>query len=293
MKTEEGKIGLAGHQIWYRRVGSGGVPLLALHGGPGGSYDYLEPLEQLAADRTVVFYDQLGGGQSDKPDDPSLWRIERFAAEIDTVRQALGLTQIHLLGRSWGGWLAIEYILSHPHGVKSLILASTSSSVPQYLSETTRLTRALPPEIYQTMQRYNAAEDYQHPDYQAAVFELYKHHMCRLDFPWPDPLMRLAANLNGNAVYETMWGPNEFVIKSDLKNWDRTDRLGEISIPTLITLGRYDLATLTCAETMDQDIPDSRIVIFEESAHVAHLEETDRYLQVLTDFMAKCETPGV
>ena len=130
MKIEEGKINLDGYQIWYRRVGNGGIPLLTLHGGPGAGHDYLEPLERLATDRSVIFYDQLGCGKSDQPDDRSLWQIERFVAEVNTVRQSLGLEQIHLLGQSWGGWLAIEYMLSHPQGVVSLILASTSASLP-------------------------------------------------------------------------------------------------------------------------------------------------------------------
>ncbi len=86
MKEEEGRIEVDGHQVWYRRLGEGGVPLLLLHGGPGAGHDYLEPLAGLAGDRAVIFYDQLGCGRSDQPDDPSLWRIERFVREVDTVR---------------------------------------------------------------------------------------------------------------------------------------------------------------------------------------------------------------
>jgi proline-specific peptidase len=204
------------------------------------------------------------------------------------VRLSLGLDQVHLLGQSWGGWLAIEYMLSQPQGVISLILASTSASLPQFVAETRRLKKELPLEIYQTLQRYEAMGDYHHPDYDAAVLEFYKRHVCRLD-PWPEPLLRTSANLNGNAVYETMNGPNEFIVIGNLKNWDRTDRLSEISVPTLITVGRYDELTPTCAETLHRGIPDSRMVIFEESAHLAHLEEPDKYRQVVADFMVEIE----
>ena len=290
MKTEEGKINLDGHQVWYRRVGNGGIPLLTLHGGPGAGHDYLESLEGLATDRIVIFYDQLGCGKSDQPDDRSLWRIERFVAEVDTVRRALGLEQIHLLGHSWGGWLAIEYMLSRPQGVVSLILASTSASLPQFVAETTRLKTELPLGIYQTLQRYEALGDYHHPDYEAAVLEFYKRHLCRLD-PWPEPLLRSIDTLTGNIVYETMNGPNEFIVIGNLKKWDRTDRLGEISVPTLITVGRYDELTPACAETLRRGILNSRMVIFEESAHLAHLEEPDKYRQVVTDFLVNSETP--
>ncbi len=148
MHTEEGTVEVeGGYRVWYRRVGDGGVPLLILHGGPGAGHDYLEPLEALCADRTVVFYDQLGCGRSDRPEDTSLWRIERFVVEVDAVREALGLETVHLLGQSWGGWLAIEYMLTDPRGVIGLVLASTSASIPQFVAEAERLKAALPPEV--------------------------------------------------------------------------------------------------------------------------------------------------
>ena len=289
LKTEEGKISVEyGYQIWYRRIGNGGIPLLTLHGGPGAGHDYLEPLDELASNRPVIFYDQLGCGKSDQPDDRSLWQIERFVAEVDTIRNALGLAQVHLLGQSWGGWLAIEYMLTHPSDVLSLILASTSASVPQFVAETARLKAELPPDIYETMQRYEAGGQYQHPDYEKAVEEFYKRHLCRLE-AWPEPLERTSVNIAGNPVYETMWGPNESVCSGNLKDWDRIDRLAEIKTPTLITVGRYDELTPTCAETLHQEIPNSRVIMFEESAHVAHLEETEKYLQMVADFLADVE----
>lgn len=291
MDTEEGTIEVDGHRVWFRRVGAGGTPLLTLHGGPGAGHDYLEPLEALAGERPVVFYDQLGCGRSDRPDDRSLWHIERFVAEVDKVRQALGLQRIHLLGQSWGGWLAIEYMLRRPPGVASLILASTSSSLPQFVAETERLKAALPDEIRRALQRHEAAQDYRHPAYEAAVLEFYKRHLCRLE-PWPEALLRSVANLDGNAVYETMNGPNEFIVTGNLRGWDRSGRLGEIAVPTLITVGRHDELTPACAETLHRGIRGSRLVVFEHSAHLAHLEEPARYRQVVADFLAEVEANG-
>ena len=289
MNTEEGKISVeSGYQIWYRRIGDGGIPLLILHGGPGAGHDYLETLGDLAIDRPVIFYDQLGCGKSDQPDDRSLWQMARFVAEVDIVRQALGLEQVHLLGQSWGGWLAIEYMLTAPAGVASLILASTSAGIPQFVAETKRLKSELPPKVYETMQRYEAAGDYHHPEYEEATLEFYKRHVCRLD-EWPEPLLRTVDNLTDNAVYETMNGPNEFMVIGNLKDWDRTDRLGDITVPTLITVGRYDELTPACAKTLHQGISNSQMVVFEESAHLAHLEETGKYLQVVADFLARVE----
>ena len=200
------------------------------------------------------------------------------------MRAALGLESIHLLGQSWGGWLAIEYMLSQPPGVDRLVLASTSASMSQFAAETRRLRTELPVDVQATLDKYEAAGDYDNPDYQEAVMVFYRKHLCRLP-EWPDCVMRTIANLEGNPVYETMNGPNEFTTIGNLSGWDRTERLGEIRVPTLITVGRYDEITPACAKTMQAGIPDSRLVVFEESAHLAHVEEEARYLEVVRDFL--------
>jgi proline-specific peptidase len=290
MKSEEGTIRLEnGFNIWYRRLGEGsGTPLLVLHGGPGAGHDYLEPLGRLAESRPVVFYDQLGCGKSDRVDDIGLWKIERFVREVNEVRAALRLESIHLLGQSWGGWLSIEYMLSQPTGVERLVLASTSASMPQFAAETRRLRTELPADVQATLDRYEALGDYNHPKYEEAAMVFYRKHVCRLP-EWPDYVMRTLANLEGNPVYETMNGPNEFTTIGNLQGWDRTDRLGEIRIPTLITVGRYDELTPACAETLKGGIPDSRLVVFEDSSHLAHVEEESLYLQVLREFLGESQ----
>ena len=277
--------------MWYRIVGAGNaVPLLTLHGGPGAGHDYLEPLEALAPDRPVVFYDQLGCGRSERPADRSLWRIARFVAEVSAVRRSLDLERVHLLGQSWGGWLALEYLTTRPQGLASLTLASTSASIPEFVREAGRLKAALPAETRNTLQRYELAGDLQHPDYEAAVLEFYKRHLCRLD-PWPDALVRSIKNIEGNPVYETMNGPNEFTVIGNLKDWDRTASLERIDVPTLITVGRYDEITPKCAQTLHQGIPGSDLHIFERSAHTAHLEEPEEYIHVVRDFLDRAEHP--
>ena len=287
MRDEEGKIGVSGHRVWYRRVGEGGIPLLLLHGGPGAGHDYLEPLAGLAESRTVIFYDQLGCGRSDQPDDPSLWRIERFVQEVDTVRDALGLDQVHILGQSWGGWLAIEYMLGAPQGVEGLVLASTSASIPQFVDEAQRLIGEMPEAIANAIRQHEASGEYDHPEFLAAVDAFEQRHVCRLD-PWPAALLRTSENLKaegGRRVYNTMNGPTEFTIIGSLKGWNRVNRLHEITVPTLITVGRYDEITPTCAETIHQGIANSQVAVFEESAHCAHLEETEAYLATVGEFL--------
>lgn len=274
-----------GFEIWYGVVdGSPGVPLLTLHGGPGAGHDYIDSLADLAADRTVIFYDQLGCGRSDRPDDPARWVIDRFVAEVDAVRSGLGLDTVHLLGQSWGGWLAIEYMTRSPGGVASLVLASTSASIAEFAAECAALRAGLPPEVTAALERHEAAGDYDAPEYLEAVGAFYARHLCRLD-EWPESVMRTVENLEGNQVYLTMNGPNEFTTIGNLRAWDRTAQLGEIRVPTLITCGRYDELGPNCAATLQAGIPDARTVVFEQSAHVAHVEERERYMQVVGEFL--------
>src|SRR5579872_7335658 len=174
MRVQEGFVSVFGeYRVWYRVTGGGAehedVPLLALHGGPGIPHDYIENLADLASDsRRVILYDQLGCGRSDQPDDPSLWRVERFVEELGIVRRKLCLEQIHLLGQSWGGMLAIEYMLTQPAGIVSLILASTLSSMPLWVAEANRLRGELPPEVQATLLHHENAGTTDSPEYQQA-----------------------------------------------------------------------------------------------------------------------------
>ena len=170
----------------------------------------------------------------------------------------------------------------------SLTLGSTSASILEFVQEANRLKSQLPADIYETMQRCEAIGDFHNPEYEAAVMTFYQRHLCRLS-EWPDCILRTVANLDNNPVYETMNGPNEFMVVGNLKDWDRTNQLDEISVPTLITVGRYDELTPRCAKTLHQGIPNSRLVIFEDSSHVAHIEETAKCIQVIADFLTDVE----
>ena len=266
-----GRLPFRGFETWYEIVGGreepGRLPLLCLHGGPGSSHDALEPLRALAGQgRRVVFYDQLGSGDSDRPDDPTLWKVETFLEQLRTVRDALGLERLLLFGSSWGGMLALEYALTQPAGVHALVLNSTPPSAPRWAEETKRLAAGLPPGL----------------DEKEADKEYWRRHVCRLE-PEPEPLRRARAKF-GKQVYETMWGPNEFTVTGTLKDWDVSARLGEIQVPTLITSGRHDECTPTLVEVLHRGIAGSEWVLFEESAHMPHLEETERYLEVVSSF---------
>ena len=288
MKSGQGWVEVTGGRVWYEVVGSGeATPLLVLHGGPGFTHEYMRSLEALADERAVVFYDQLGCGRSDRPDDLSLWTVERHVEELGLVREALGLETVHILGQSWGGMLATDYLLTRPSGVESCVMASPCISIPHWVADAARLKAALPAEHIATIDRHEADGFTTCPEYMAAMLVYYKRHVCRLD-PWPVEVER-AFHTYGPVVYETMWGPSEFTVSGNLADYDRSPRLKEIRLPVLFTCGRYDEATPESVGWYSNLLPGSRLVVFEESSHMCHLEERDRYNRVIRDFLREVE----
>jgi proline iminopeptidase len=285
--VSEGFASVPGGQVWYRSIGAGGTPLLCLHGGPGFPHDYIETLADLADERPVIFFDQLGCGRSERPSGENLWRKERFVEEVAAVREELGLARLHVLGQSWGGLLALEYGLTEPSGLDSLTFASPVISVPRWVEDAHRLLDAMPPEIQDVIKRHEASGFTDCLEYAAASLAYWKRHVCRLD-PWPDSIERAFAGF-GADVYHAMWGPSEFTCTGNLNGYDASDRLGELALPVLWTCGRHDEAAPESIETFQEAVPGSRLVVFEESSHTAHLEERDRYMEVLRVFLREVD----
>jgi proline iminopeptidase len=290
MGSRAGQTDVRDGRIYYDIHGEGpGVPLLVLHGGPAGGHEYMAPLaDMFAQQRPVVLYDQLGCGRSDHPDDPALWRIERFAEEVGQVREALALDSVHLLGQSFGGMLAIEYMLGRPAGVVSLVLADTASGMPLAVHGFERLKAELPDDVRAALEEGERAGSTDSPAYGQALFVYYRRHVCRLE-PWPPELLGMGQSMMGNPVYQQMWGPNELTPTGNLTGWDRTDRLGEIAVPTLVTTGRYGEIVPECGEAIHAAIPGSSFVLFEQSAHLPHFEEPDRFQDVVGTFLDEVE----
>src|SRR5215469_7674920 len=288
--TREGLIPVPGGRVWYQIVGADkpGIPILCLHGGPGMPHDYLESLTDLAERRPVVFYDQLGCGRSDRPADDTLWTMDRFVAELAAVRDALGWERVHLFGNSWGGWLALQYTLDRRPELASLILSSSPPSVSRWISDCAELRAALDEPVRAVLDRHDAAGYFSCPEYQWAITQFYRRHLCRQD-PWPDCVEQTFAGMNGD-VYMTMWGPSEFgPVTGRLRDWDVTARLSEIAVPTLVTGGRYDEARPEHLAVLADGIRGAELTIFENSSHLAFIEERDAYIQRLDGFLADVE----
>ena len=284
MREAQGRIAFRGYHTWYRDVGpEDGVALLCLHGGPGSTHNYFEPLKQLASSgRRVLLYDQLGCGESDRPDDAELWTLDLFLDEVGTVRDALGLERVHLLGSSWGSMLAIEYVLRRPTGLVSLTLNSPPTAAATWTAEARHLRDQLPEEVKRGLEL--PAGD---PEREAADAEFRRRHICRLE-PLPTCVERGLAGRN-RQVYETLWGESEWNADGRLRDWDVRPRLGEIDVPTLVTSGRYDECTPMLAEEAQRRIPGAEWVLFEESSHSAFVEEPERFRSVLAEFLDRAQ----
>jgi proline iminopeptidase len=288
LPEQTGFAAVPGGKVWWRRVGGGAkTPLLLLHGGPGAGHDYLNSMAALALDRAVIFYDQLGCGRSEAPDDESLYRIPRFVDELDAVRDALGLKEIVLFGNSWGSMLAIEYLTSgRGRGVEKLILSGALSSVPQASAGLQRLVDELPEGAGARLRQLEAENRAGGPEYQRLVELFYHLHLCRLD-PWPADFMKTIEIISKSPAYRVMNGPNEFTITGNIKDWDRSKDLGAIKLPTLITTGEFDEVTLDCHQTIRDGIAGSQLVVMKDCSHLTMLERPAAYNAILRTFLER------
>jgi proline iminopeptidase len=283
--TNEGMIPVPGGRVWYRVVGmkAPGVPLLVLHGGPGAPHDYLESLAALSDERPLVFYDQLGCGRSERPDDPALWQVPRFVAELAAVRAALQLDRVHLLGQSWGTLLAVQALLSGAKGIERLVLSAPCLSAPRWIADQRAWLEQMPQAVRAAVDSAEALQCFEAAPYQDAMAAYYQRHLCRLD-PWPDCLQRTFDGL-GMPVYLTLWGPSEFTCTGRLREVDLTPHLPQIRVPTLLTCGRFDEATPATVEDFCRLIPGARMQVFENASHNHHLEQPQQYLSAVREFL--------
>jgi proline iminopeptidase len=280
MKKNEGFIDVFGRNIWYEIVGEKkGIPLLVLHGGPGYPHDSLESLEDLVDERQVIFYDQLGCGNSQRTYDKSLWTAEYFVKELQKIISELKLKKYHLLGHSWGAALALSFALTRPKGLQSIILADPYISTPQWEKDAKRLLNTMPSD----MQKALRGGDIQSKEYQKASKEFYYRHVYRFKKA-PVACIR-ANNKMGVDIYRYMWGPEEFQPIGTLFDFDLIPSLPKIKVPALLVCGRFDEATPESVGYYKSLLPNAQMKIFEKSAHMPHWTEREEYMETIRKFL--------
>lgn len=290
--TSEGTVPFHHWRTWYRVTGaldSSVPPLVILHGGPGAAHNYTLRIARLAErGRPVIHYDQLGVGRSTHLPDRGVdfWTVDLFLEELENLLDRLGIAgSYHLLGQSWGGMLGAEHAVLQPPGLCGLVLANSPASDQLWIAETARLRATLPRDVQDALDRHEADGTTDHPDYKAAVRVYNEHFVCRVV---PTPAEVLASDAATEAdptVYHTMNGPSEFHVIGSLKDWTVIDRAPKITAPTLLINGRYDEATDATMQPFADLIPNVRWETFQHSSHMPHIEEEERYLTVVGDFL--------
>ncbi len=279
-------------KVWIKRVGNNpDLKVLLLHGGPGSTHELWEACDSYlpAAGVEYYYYDQLGSLRSDQPADASLWELDRFVDEVEQVRTALGLdaSNFVLCGQSWGGILAMEYALHHQQQLKGLVISNMMSSCPSYNAYAHDV---LMPQMDQAalseIKDLEALGDIENPRYMDLLMEHhYIHHVLRMPLSeWPDPVNRGLMHIN-QQVYFKMQGPSELGMSGTLENWDRTEDLAQITVPTLVIGARYDTMDPAFMEMMAGRLPNGRFLYCANGSHLAMYDDQETYFHGLISFL--------
>ncbi|MCU1675115.1 MAG: proline-specific peptidase [Frankiales bacterium] len=279
-------------RVWTKRTGSNPeVKLLLQHGGPCETHEYLDEFDSFlpAAGVEYYYYDQLGSGRSDRPDEPSLWEIPRFVDEVEQVRQALGLgpDDFFLYGQSWGGVLAVEYALAHQQHLKGLVISNMMMSIPAYNAYAqSALMPEMDPAALAEVQRREAAGDTDDPAYDELLMPHYERHVLRMPAEqWPEPVVRGFAAIN-KKIYVPMQGPSELGASGKLLDWDRTADLHRIEVPTLVIGGQHDTMDPEHMREVAGAFPKGQYLHCPHGSHLAMYDDQETYMSGLTDWLA-------
>ena len=292
MKINEGYIDFKEHKTYYRTVGecSGKKkPLILLHGGPGSTHNYFEVLDDLAEkdDRMLIMYDQIGCGKSYIEGHPEYFTGDVWIEELIQLRKELNLNEVHIMGQSWGGIMALLYALDfHPAGVKSYVLSSTLPSAGLWESEQYKRIAKMESRYRDAIAKAVSSNDYSDPVYLEAV-DIFMNDYCNPTITESSPECLTIPKKSGAESYLVGWGPNEFTPTGTLSGFEVTDRLHEIQTPCLITSGGSDLCSPVIARTMLDRIPNSRWELFEHSRHMSFADEHDKYVDLLIEWLNK------
>ncbi len=274
------------YKVWTKRFGTGPLKVLLLHGGPGFTHQYLEAMESFLpqAGIEMYYYDQLGCGNSDQPDDLSLWTRDRYREEVEEVRIGLGLDNFVLYGQSWGGMLSIEYALKYQHHLRGLVISNMTAGIQAYLARLDHLKSLLSDTSRAELDRLEAAEDYDAPEYQRIMMEeLYPQTICRTK-PWPEPVTRAFRDAN-LAIYNEMQGKSEFVVTGNFKDWESWDRLHEIEVPTLTIGAAHDTMDPKDLEKMATLVANGQYLHCPNGSHLAMWDDQAVYFEGLLRFL--------
>jgi proline iminopeptidase len=281
------------YNVWTKRIGNNPkIKVLLLNGGPGLSHEYFECMESFLPKEGIefIYYDQLGTGFSDNPNDAVLWDLSRYVDEIEQVRVALHLDKdnFYLLGHSWGGILAMQYALKYQNNLKGIIVSNMMASCPKYGEYSKVLQSQLNPDVLKTIQDLESKKDYANPKYMELLMaNFYNQHILRKPVnEWPEPVTRSMGRLN-QSLYITMQGPSELGISGKLTNWDVSKELKNIKIPTLVVGAKYDTMDPEYMKWMATQFPKGNYLYCANGSHMSLYDDQETYMNGLINFLKK------
>lgn len=294
--TSEHRVPVEGGKVWVRvngTIGKGETPVIFIHGGPGGTHVNFGSLLSLADTRPVILYDQLDSGMSDHPGNPANWRPERFVAELEAIRKALGVERWHVIGHSWGSALALEYAASYPEHTASAVLSGTFLSTSHWITGTNLLIRDLPDDVAAAIRACEGPTPPAAEVCEPATAAFYAAYNGRPDRPAPSPAMLAYRQRYGgkgfNArLYNAMWGPTEFRASGSLASYDVTHLLSRVDGKrVMFVIGQYDEARIDTVQDFLALTPGAELAVVPGGSHAYFTERPEVAEAIFRDWMTR------
>jgi len=268
------------------------IPVLYLHGGPGGNFKSFSPMAQrIAENRVVYMYNQLGSDEYSNTGEESLWVPERYVEALNSVIANLNVPKLHIIGHSWGAYLAAEHILSVPKSpVVSITMVSPYLSTALWIRDAKIRLAELNPEYLKAVEECEGCAHFDDRLYQEIIEEYEKNFKCRKLLLHQRQYRQLTNDfmtVAGKKVYRHMWGPSEFTCTGILKNLDITDKLNKIKVAVLLICGQYDQVRNETCEYYRSLIPGSRMAIMPDASQMSFLENPDIFYNTLMNFYSR------
>jgi proline iminopeptidase len=286
-----------GAKLWVVSFGNGD-PLIIIPGGPGGAHPSYRSFDSLYKTATLVYFDAFGRGRSDTAKDVKEYTIERDIEDIEGLRQAMHFDKINILGHSYGGVVAQGYAVKYPQHIKHLILANTFHSFVMWQENDDNSNREIKenyPEIWDTLMKirnrgYISSDPLHQQIYSGVPYGfLYGYNPDNFLPKKGVKYYRDYPNPNNTKLYYQMVGKDgDFIVGSDIGNFDYRKKLKDLTMPVLIYGGRYDrVAVPWMMIKFKEYCPQAQFVMFEHSGHNPQVEEPEKDFQVIRDFLSK------
>lgn len=280
-KNKEGRKSVNGTEIYYKRVGMGD-PVVVIHGGPVLDHSYLLPhLKPLADQYELIFFDQRLSGRSSADVDSSEVTLQNMVDDIEGLRKALSLGDIHVLGHSWGGLLAMKYAIQYPDRMRKLVLSNPiPASADLWQQEQIELAKRTTAADRKARQEVLNSEAYK-ANNPKAIEELL---LLSFKKQFHDTTLVDSLDLYIPADYKQRSRRFGYLMP-DLENYNLYPELAELQIPTLVLYGSDEPAADLGGKKLDKIMPNSKLKVIEKSGHFPFIEKNDLFLSSIRNFL--------